>query len=85
LWDSFYVYGGTCITRTEIEIEGVSSIKGAAQISRALASLPSVRVVRVSDKVAIVEHEGINDQQLINAIRIAGNYQGQILKKVLRV
>lgn len=61
-----------------IKIEGMSCLDCAIRVQRALAAVPSVKCVYVAVGVATVKHEDASEEQLLQAVRTAGNYRGVV-------
>jgi len=62
----------------QITIEGMSCLNCAVQVRRALATVPTVKFVGVTIGAATVEHENASPEQLVQAIRTAGDFAGHI-------
>ena len=64
---------------TKIQIEGMDCANCATHVQKALEAVPGVKDVSVAfDEGATVEHEGASDEQLLSAVRAAGDYEGTI-------
>lgn len=64
---------------TKIRIDGMTCANCATHVQKALEAVPTVKDVRVSmDEGATVEHESASDDQLLRAVRAAGDYKGEI-------
>ena len=64
---------------TKIKISGMSCANCATHIQKALEAVPSVKDVTVTlEEGATVEHENASDEQMLRAVRAAGNYHGEI-------
>jgi copper chaperone CopZ len=72
------MFGGVAVNTIKITIEGMSCLDCAVKVQRALAAVPSVRFVGVTVGEATVEHENASDEQLLQAIRTAGDFAGEI-------
>jgi copper chaperone CopZ len=65
---------------TQIKINGMSCANCATHVQKALEAVPNVKDVEVTlDGGATVEHENASDEQMLRAIRAAGDYQGEIV------
>ena len=64
---------------TKIKIQGMSCANCVTHVQKALEAVPSVTEVNTVIGEVTVQHENASDEQLIRAIRAAGDYQGQIV------
>ena len=69
---------GFGVNTIKITIEGMSCLNCAVQVQRALAAVPTVKFVGVTIGAATVEHENASQEQLLQAIRTAGDFKGKI-------
>lgn len=69
---------GFAVKSIQITIEGMSCLNCAVQVQRALAAVPTVKFVGVTIGSATVEHENASHEQLLQAIRTAGDFTGEI-------
>jgi copper chaperone CopZ len=67
------------VKTVKIQIEGMSRLTCATLLLRALSAVPTVKGLGVSIGEATVEHENASDEELLDAIRAAGNYRGKII------
>lgn len=66
---------------TRIRIDGMTCANCATHVQKALEAVPTVNDVRVSlGEGATVEHENASDEQLLRAVRAAGDYKGEVIK-----
>lgn len=66
---------------TRIKIDGMTCANCATHVQKALEAIPTVKDVRVSlGDGATVQHETASDEQLLRAVRAAGDYAGEIIK-----
>ena len=66
------------VKTTKIKIEGMTCLNCAVQVQRALVAVPTVKFVGVSIGAATVEHENASPEKLLQAVRIAGDFKGEI-------
>ena len=64
--------------RTRIKIEGMSCLNCVTHVQKALEAVPTVKDVHVVVGEATVDHANAGNEQLLRAIRAAGDYAGQI-------
>jgi copper chaperone CopZ len=65
---------------TKIKIEGMTCANCVTHVQKALEAVPTVNDVSVSvGDGATVQDENASDEQLLRAIRAAGDYQGEIV------
>ena len=67
------------VKTVKIQIEGMSGLTCATHLLRTLSAVPTVRGLGVSIGLATVEHENASVEELLDAIRAAGNYRGEII------
>ena len=64
---------------TKIRIEDMIALNCVTHVQRALEAVPGVTAVEVtSGEGARVTHEGASDEQLLRAVRSAGDFAGVI-------
>jgi copper chaperone CopZ len=64
---------------TRIKIDGMTCLNCVTHVQKALEAVPTVKDVTVTlDEGATVEHENASDEQLLRAVRAAGDYKGEI-------
>jgi copper chaperone CopZ len=64
---------------TKIKIDGMTCANCVAHVEKALEAVPAVTDASVSIGEANVTHDGATDEQLLRALRAAGDYRGNIL------
>ena len=64
--------------KIKIKIEGMSSLRCATDVQRHLSAVPTVKDLRVSIGEAIVQHENATDEQLLRAVRAAGEFTAKL-------
>lgn len=65
---------------TRIRIAGMTCANCMTHVEKALEAVPNVKEVQVTlDEGATVQHDGASDDQLLRAVRAAGDYQGEIV------
>jgi copper chaperone CopZ len=69
---------GFGVNTIKITIEGMSCLDCAVRVQRALAAVPMVKFVGVTIGAATVDHENASPEQLLQAIRTAGDFTGEI-------
>ena len=69
----------TRMNTTKIRIAGMTCANCASRVQKALEAIPGVVDVRVAlDEGALVKHEGVPENQMLRAVRAAGDYRGEI-------
>lgn len=64
---------------TKIRIDGITCLNCVTHVQKALEAVPTVKDVRVAlHEGATVQHETASDEQLLRAVRAAGDYKGEI-------
>lgn len=64
---------------TGIKIDGMTCMNCVTHVQKALEAVPTVKDAKVVVGEATVEHENASDEQLLRAIRSAGDYSGKIV------
>lgn len=64
---------------TTIQITGATTVHDVATIARYLSALPGASSVRVCPEWAIMEDQGLSEEQIFSAIEAAGNFKAHIL------
>jgi copper chaperone CopZ len=62
-----------------MEIEGMTCLNCVTHVQKALEAVPTVKDAKVVEGEATVEHENASDEQLLRAVRAAGDYTGKIV------
>jgi copper chaperone CopZ len=66
---------------TNIKIAGMTCANCAAHVEKAITAVPGVKDVRVAlNEDAVVKHEGVAEEQLLQAVQGAGDYRGEIIR-----
>lgn len=66
---------------TQLKIEGMTCLNCVTHIQKALEAVPGVSNVTVTQgEGAKVEHTGADSQQLIAAVRAAGDYKAEVMR-----
>jgi copper chaperone CopZ len=66
---------------TRINIQGMTCANCATHVQKALEAVPGVKDVRVALREgATIEHEGATEDQLLRAVRAAGDYNGEVAR-----
>lgn len=64
----------------KLKIEGMTCLNCVTHVQKALEAVPGVKEVSVrQDEGATVQHEGADTQQLIAAVRAAGDYKAEVV------
>lgn len=65
---------------TNLQIAGMTCVNCAVHIEKALEAIPKVKAASVTlDEGARVEHDGADVEQLLRAVKAAGNYEAQVI------
>jgi len=65
---------------TKIKIAGMTCANCATHVQNALKAVPGVIDVRVAfNEDAVVRHEAVPEEQMLQAVRAAGDYHGEIV------
>jgi copper chaperone CopZ len=66
---------------TRIKIDGMTCLNCVTHVQKALEAVPTVKRVDMAlGEEAAIQHEAASDDQLLRAVRAAGNYRGQIVQ-----
>lgn len=64
---------------TKIKIDGMTCANCVVHVEKALEAVPAVKEASVVVGEATVQHENASNEQLLRAIRAAGDYKGEIV------
>lgn len=67
------------VKTTRIGIEGMTCLNCVTHVQKALEAVSAVKEAKVVEGEATVEHDGASDEELLRAVRAAGDYVGKIL------
>lgn len=69
--------------KTEIiKIDGMTCANCMTHVQKALEAVPTVIGVDVEEGRATIKHEKATQEQLLNAVRAAGDYSGRIVQEM---
>lgn len=64
---------------TRIKIDGMTCLNCVTHVQKALEVVPTVKDATVNVGETSVQHESATNEQLLRAIRAAGDYAGEIV------
>lgn len=82
LWPSVKAQKGNNMgNTTKLKIDGMTCLNCVTHIQKALEAVPGVSNVTVTQgEGATVDHTGTDGQQLIAAVRAAGDYKAEVMR-----
>jgi Cu+-exporting ATPase len=67
--------------KLKLKIAGMTCLNCVTHVQKALEAVPGVTDVTIAqEEGAIVEHSGADTEQLIAAVRAAGDYRAEVLR-----